>query len=186
MKRMRFRSKAALYSGKIKGPKHSRKSGRDEAGWKGVKAGLKVSNTIASLKARFRCPSGLSPGRNRRLSGESTGDSGATVSGLPILKESQYSESARVSHISAACFLSSSLSVASWDELMPGNTNSVSSRSFGACLQLFPSLPELNGTRTPIANIFALRSASAAGWLRNALTPAYCSWTKYLEAKDFR
>lgn len=54
IKRMRLRSKAALYRGKIKGPKHSVKSGSDEAGWKGVKAGLNVSSTIASLKARFR------------------------------------------------------------------------------------------------------------------------------------
>lgn len=163
MKRMRFRSNAVLYNGNIKGPKDSRKSGRDDAGWKGVKAGLEVSNTIASLKARVRCLSGLSPGRNRKLSGESMGDSGAAASALSNWKESQYSDNACVSDISAACFLSSSLSVASWDELMPGHTNSVNSRSFGACLQLFPSLPELSGTRTPIANIFALRSASAAG-----------------------
>lgn len=118
MKRMRFRSNAVLYNGNIKGPKDSRKSGRDDAGWKGVKAGLEVSNTIASLKARFRCPSGLSPGRNRRLSGESRGDSGAAASALPNWKESQYSDNACVSDISAASFLSSSLLVASSDELM--------------------------------------------------------------------
>lgn len=85
MKRMRLRSRAALYSGKIKGPKQSMKSGRDEAGWKGVRAGLNVSSTIASLKARVRFKlSGLSPGRNRRLSGESRGESGAAESGPPI------------------------------------------------------------------------------------------------------
>lgn len=53
MKRIRLRSKAALWRGKIKGPKHSVKLGSDEAGWKGVRAGLNVSNTIASLKARL-------------------------------------------------------------------------------------------------------------------------------------
>lgn len=110
MNRIRFRNKAARYNGNIKGPKSSRKSGRDEAGWNGVKVGLGVSNTIASLKARFRCPSGLSPGRNRRLVGESMGDSGA-VSALPILKAFQYSDKACVSDISAACFLSNEFGV---------------------------------------------------------------------------
>jgi hypothetical protein len=110
MNRMRLRSKAARYNGNIKGPKHSTKSGRDEAGWNGVKVGLGVSNTIASLKARFRCPSGLSPGRNRRLVGESRGDSGA-VSGLPILKAFQYSDKACVSDMFAAYFLSNEFSV---------------------------------------------------------------------------
>jgi hypothetical protein len=59
-------------------------------------------------------------------------------------------------------------------------THSANSFSLGACLQLFPSLPKLKGTRTPTANICALRSASSAGWLTNELIPAYCSWTKYL------
>jgi hypothetical protein len=54
MKRMRLRSRAALYNGNIKGPKESINSGRDEAGWKGVRAGLNVSKTSASLKARLR------------------------------------------------------------------------------------------------------------------------------------
>lgn len=85
MNRIRFRSSAALYKGKIKGPKQSRKSGSEDAGWKGVRAGLNVSKTIASLKARPRCASGLSPGRNRRLRGESMGESGAAVSVPPIL-----------------------------------------------------------------------------------------------------
>lgn len=31
-----------------------------------------------------------------------------------------------------------------------------------------------------MANIFALRSASSAGWFTKALMPEYCSWTKYL------
>lgn len=90
MKRIRLRSSAALYNGKIKGPKLSMKPGREDAGCEGVKAGLNVSNTIASLNARVRCEfSGLSPGRNRRLNGDSTGESGPVDSVPPIRKESQ-------------------------------------------------------------------------------------------------
>lgn len=85
MKRMRLRSKAALYKGKTRGPKESRKSGRDDAGWNGVRAGLKVSSTRASLKARVRfAVSGRSPGRDRRLKGDSIGDSGAEDSVPPM------------------------------------------------------------------------------------------------------
>lgn len=107
MNRIRFRSKAALYNGKINGPKQPKKSGSDEAGWKGVRAGLNVSKTIASLKARLRCALGLSPGRNRRLTGDSTGESGAAVSLPPILKESQYSDNGCILDISTASFLTS-------------------------------------------------------------------------------
>lgn len=91
MKRMRFRKSAALYNGKIKGPKQSRKSGSEEAGWKGVKAGLNVSNTIASLNARLRLSglSCLSSGRNRRLNGDSTGESKGAACVLPSWKVSQ-------------------------------------------------------------------------------------------------
>jgi hypothetical protein len=90
MKRMRLRSRAALYRGNIKGPKQSIRSGSDEAGWNGVRAGLNVSSTIASLKARVRFGlSGRSPGRNRRLEGESIGESGAEDSGPPIRYDSQ-------------------------------------------------------------------------------------------------
>jgi hypothetical protein len=88
MKRIRFRKSAALYNGKIKGPKQSRKSGSEEAGWKGVKAGLNVSNTIASLNVRLRL-SGLSSGRNRRLNGDSTGESTGAASVSPNRKLSQ-------------------------------------------------------------------------------------------------
>jgi hypothetical protein len=87
------------------------KSGSDEAGWKGVRAGLEFSNTIASLKARFRCAAGLSPGRNRRLRGESIGESGAEDSEPPIRKESQYSDNDCISDISIAYFLSMKLGV---------------------------------------------------------------------------
>lgn len=90
IKRIRLRSKAALYRGKIKGPKLSVKSGSEEAGWNGVRAGLNVSSTIASLNARLRPRwSGRSPGRNRRLRGESRGESGAAESVSPILYVSQ-------------------------------------------------------------------------------------------------
>lgn len=89
MMRMRLRKRAARYRGNINGPNDSMKSGSDEAGWKGVRAGLEFSNTIASLKARFRCAAGLSPGRNRRLRGESIGESGAEDSEPPIRKDSQ-------------------------------------------------------------------------------------------------
>ena len=65
-------------------------------------------------------------------------------------------------------------------------THCASSLSFGACLQLLPSLPELKGTSTPMANIIALRSASSAGQLTKALMPAYCSWMKYLEGASVR
>ena len=63
-----------------------------------------------------------------------------------------------------------------------GGEGTYCAKSFNleACRQLFPSLPELKGTKTPMANIFALRSDSSAGRLTNALIPAYCSWTKYL------
>lgn len=85
MKRMRLRSKAALYKGKTRGPKVSRKSGRDDAGWNGVRAGLKVSRTSASLKARVRfAVPGRSPGRDRRFAGETMGESGAEDSVPPI------------------------------------------------------------------------------------------------------
>jgi hypothetical protein len=73
-----LRSNAALYNGNTKGPNESIKSGSDDAGWNGVKAGLDGSSTIASLKTRLRrTSSGRSPlGLNRRLSGESKGESG--------------------------------------------------------------------------------------------------------------
>ena len=72
-----MRSSAALYNGNIKGPKDSIKSGSEDAGWNGVKAGLDGSNTTASLKARLRCEeSGRSPfGPNRTLMGDSGGRS---------------------------------------------------------------------------------------------------------------
>lgn len=74
MKRIRLRNNAALYNGNIKGPKESRNSGSDDAGWKGVRAGLDASSTIASLNARLRCKlSGRS--LNRRLTGDSSGES---------------------------------------------------------------------------------------------------------------
>lgn len=108
MKRMRLRNSAALYSGKIKGPKHSKNPGREDAGWKGVKAGLNVSKTIASLKVRLRL-SGPSPGRNRKLKGESMGESTAADSEPPILKASQYSDNGCKSVMSAAYFLSNAI-----------------------------------------------------------------------------
>ena len=82
-----MRSNAARYSGNTKGPNESMKSGSDDAGWNGVKAGLDGSNTMASLKTRlWRMPSGRPLlDLNRVLSGESKGESGMVeVSGSRI------------------------------------------------------------------------------------------------------
>ena len=80
MKSIFLRSNVALYNGYMRGPKQSRNSGRDEAGWKGVRAGLGVSSTIASLNVRFLSESfGRSPcALKRRLRGDSRGESGGT------------------------------------------------------------------------------------------------------------
>lgn len=107
MNRMRLRSSAALYNGNIKGPKQSMKPGSDEAGWNSVRAGLDVLKGSESLKARFRLVmSGRSPGRNRRLEGESKGESGAEDSVPPIRYASQYLSRGCMSDMSSACFLS--------------------------------------------------------------------------------
>jgi hypothetical protein len=52
--RIRLRSKAALYNGNSRGPNASVKSGSERAGWNGSRAGLGISNAVASLRARFR------------------------------------------------------------------------------------------------------------------------------------
>lgn len=77
---MRFRSKAALYNGNIKGPKDPTNSGSERAGWNGVSPCFEVINAVASLNARLlrNASRGTlgSTGLDLRLEGESRGDSG--------------------------------------------------------------------------------------------------------------
>lgn len=105
-----------------------------------------------------------------------------------ILYDSQYSESAftldmscaYVLHLAINHLLSVPASCKFLKTLARRETDSTNSFNRGACRQLFPSRPNVNGTSTPMATIRALRSVSSAGRLMKALMPAYCSWTKYL------
>lgn len=171
--RIRFRRRAARYSGKMRGPNLLRSLGNEMAGWCGERVRPVVNDAVASLIPRGRRYSlicGLLVDRNFIIGVSPSASTSAPAWPSLTLFFCQYSSSMRRRSAFEICSLHSISHSLVLDQPSPSYFASSSSPS--ACRQLFPSLPETKGTNAPTANICAFRCDLSAGTFTNALMPA--------------